>query len=292
MAALQTFALHSSQPNQECRGAGADITDHTLRIAVYTVNIGGYDPIRTSNISCVPHNIDAFYFLDESGIKQHAAELETWKQRGWKVISYPLVPGTEGVDSARLTGKELKFAPPKWLESGYDWLVFHDGIRYMDLRYLTSFLVERQSHALVLWDWCHNHPKCCGHDGWYCMNLQLKGFRNALTKPTQSDKVSPTFNETVAWVNEVMKYRDAGLSMPHYYHLAVIFRNLQHERAPDVTSAFSQTFNTSRRMQRDQPILPFYLSMENLQDQIEVVGGRILQNQLGFASTGAHELDN
>ena len=290
MAALQAFAVRSSQPDRECRGAGAGITDHTLRIAVYTVNTGGYDPIRTRNISCVPHNIDAFYFLDESGIKQHAAELETWKQRGWKVISYPLVPGTEGVDSARLTGKELKFAPPKWLESGYDWLVFHDSNRYMDLRYLTSFLIERQSHALVLLSWCHNHPKCCGHDGWYCMNLQLKGFRKALTMPTQKHKISPTFKETIAWGERAMKHRDAGLSMPQYFHLCIIFRNLQHERAPDVTSAFSQTFNASHRMQRDQPILPFYLSMENLQDQIETCDYSLLEDKLGFALTGAHKL--
>ena len=139
----------------------------------------------------------------------------------------------------------------------------------MDLRYLTSFLVERQSHALVLLGWCHNHPECCGHDGWYCMNLQLTGFRTALTMPTQNQKISPTFDETAAWINEVMKYRDAGLSMPYYYRLCVIFRNLQHERAPDKTSAFRQTFNACHRMQRDQSILPFYLSMENLQDQIE-----------------------
>ena len=166
MAALQAFAVHSSQPTQECRGAGADITDHTLRIAVYTVNIGGYGAIRTSNISWVPHNIDAFYFLDESGIKQHAAELETWKQRGWKVMSYPLVPGTEGLDSARL-------------ESGYGWLFFHDSIRYIDLRYLTSFLVERQSHAFVFLNGCNLFAPYCGHDGWFCMSEQLSQYKGA-----------------------------------------------------------------------------------------------------------------
>ncbi|CAK9074533.1 SEC14 cytosolic factor, partial [Durusdinium trenchii] len=71
--------------------------------------------VRATNISCVPHNIDAFYFLDESGIQQNAAALKIWEKRGWKVMSYDMIPGTEGVDSARLTGKELKFAPPKWL---------------------------------------------------------------------------------------------------------------------------------------------------------------------------------
>ncbi|CAK9005550.1 SEC14 cytosolic factor, partial [Durusdinium trenchii] len=147
-----------------------------LNVLIPCYWFAGLSKLRTTDISCVPHNIDAFYFLDESGIQRNAAALKIWEKRGWKVMSYDMIPGTEGVDSARLTGKELKFAPPKWLASGYDWLVFHDSIRYIDLSNLTSFLVERQSHALVLLDYCRVLSKCCGRDGWFCMNLQVSHY--------------------------------------------------------------------------------------------------------------------
>ena len=93
------------------------------------------------------------------------------------MINYPLVPGTEGLDSARLTGKGIEVCPSKVARSGYDWLVFHDSNRYVDVRYLTSFLVERQSHALVFLNGCNLFAPCCEHDGWFCMSEQLSHYK-------------------------------------------------------------------------------------------------------------------
>ena len=290
VAALQLLRSPESPRRRDhdqghvCRGQ--DIQAHSLRVAVYTANIGGYDPVRTTDISCVPHNIDAFYFLDESGIQRNAAALKIWEKRGWKVMSYDMIPGTEGVDSARLTGKELKFAPPKWLASGYDWLVFHDSIRYIDLSNLTSFLVERQSHALVLLDYCRVLSKCCGRDGWFCMNLQVSHY----SRKSNFDKVAATFNKTKMWFNEAMKHKRAGLLMPHYFHTCIMFRNLRHKHAHDVTLAFNQTFNACHEMQRDQPILPFFLSMQGLQDEIEAAQASLLEDKLDFDLVSEHQL--
>eukprot|EP00435_Cladocopium_sp_Y103_P012173 s3038_g3.t1 len=244
----------------------------SLRIAVYTENIGSYDPVRSENIAAVPEGVKAFYFLDELTIRKNERALEKWKEKGWTIQPYTMVEGTKYINAPRLTCKRLKFQPPSFLTKNFDWLIHHDANIRMDLERIAPFLRARQNSAMVLLDYCYEYPQCCGEGrGLECFKHST-GFYLSQAPQLTPEKISTSMDKLKSWRDLVIqKVQKKQMSMPHFYKLNVIIRNLQHEKAAQVKDAFDKVYEKSHEMQRDQPILPVYLEDHNLTQDISVV---------------------
>ncbi len=154
-----------------------------MRIAVYTANIGGYDEVRHKYIAQVPEGIDAFYFLDVKSMRNNEKALQEWRQQGWNISTYSQIDGTQFVNGPRLTGKQIKFKPPGWLVDCYDWLIYQDANVMINLAEMESFLRLRKKDALVLLDWCHEYPMCCGEGkGMKCFNESTRYYMKEAPK--------------------------------------------------------------------------------------------------------------
>lgn len=82
----------------------------TMRIAVYTYNIGGYEAMRSDFVPCVPPGVDAFLFIDEVGMRRFGKTVKQWQDLGWHIRNFTQIPGTKHVSGPRLTSKSLNLA--------------------------------------------------------------------------------------------------------------------------------------------------------------------------------------
>jgi len=258
-----------------------------MRIAVYTANIGGYDEVRHKYIAQVPEGIDAFYFLDVKSMRNNEKALHVWRKQGWNISMYSQIDGTQFVNGPRLTGKQIKFTPPRWIVDGYDWLIYQDANVMINLVEMESFLRLRQKHALVLLDWCHEYPMCCGQ-GMKCFNESTRYYIKEAPKRIPED--APAFlNKMNAWRDFVVKsYNQEKLSIPRLYSLPIIFRNLKHTKAADVELAFAETFQKLHEIRTDTPVLPVFLSDHNVSEDVGAVNFNEL-HRLGFRKVSNHK---
>lgn len=147
----------------------------TMRIAVYTYNIGGYEAMRSDFVPCVPPGVDAFLFIDEVGMRRFGKTVKQWQDLGWHIRNFTQIPGTKHVSGPRLTSKSLKFTPPSWLLNGtWHWLVEHDGNIVLDLHRLRHFVQKLRKRSLVLLNWGY-HTDCTG-DGFKCFMTEVSSM--------------------------------------------------------------------------------------------------------------------
>ena len=174
------------------------ISTNMTKIAIYTANFGGYDPITDidDHIADVPDGVRAFYFSDSQTLEKNAGALQKWKEHGWEMIPYELLPGNEVMEPERLTAKELKFTPPDWLLHGsWDWLIHYDSHYYLNAKTLLPFLQQREHMALVLHDYCYFYKECCGEgNGFKCFEHDMDFFAERFSnenseKQGQDDRV-------------------------------------------------------------------------------------------------------
>jgi len=265
------------------------ISTNVTKIAIYTTNFGGYDPITDHDIADVPDGVRAFYFSDSQTLKKNARALQKWKKQGWEIIPYKLLPGNEVMEPERLTSRELKFTPPDWLLHGsWDWLIHYDSHYYLNAKNLLPFLQQREHMALVLHDYCYFYKECCGEgNGSKCfehdMDLLLNG--RALRAQRSNEKM-------IEWRGIVEKrIEDKNLTLPHYFDMHLLMRNLKHRKANQVTNAFKKIFNKLHEFQRDQSLVPVYLHDSNV-TEIDAVSSAELWKVLGFHATGWHTRHN
>lgn len=225
-------------------------------VAVYTYIIGGYDDLRPDRIPCVPPSVDAFLFIggtDSSSVE--ASRLLKWRQQGWQVKDTQIVPGNQFVSPERLTVKLLKFRPPPWLLQGaWDWLVTFDSNMAIGLKGLPAFLSSYGDRPLLLLNWNK------GHDGWSGFDQFRRESHYMLHEHPQYTATSR--ENCIEWRRKLVRLhanKSSGFSMPYYYDLSILFRNLKHASAPRVQSAFTAIFAESHRIQRDQFLMPYFL---------------------------------
>lgn len=264
----------------------------SLRIAVYTENIGSYDAVRMDNIARVPTGVKAFYFLDEENMRKNERALEKWQENGWTILPYKMVEGTKYISSARLTTKKLKFQTPSFLTDGkqFDWLIHHDANIRMNLDRMATFLRARHKSAMVLLDYCYEYPQCCGEGrGVECFKHNT-GFYIDQAPMITPEKILTSLDKMKEWRDFVMaKIQKKKISMPHFYKLNVMIRNLQHSKAAQVKDAFDKVYQKSHEMQRDQPILPVYLEDHNLTQDVSVVSRQQLIDIAQFQKISGHK---
>jgi len=271
----------SARRNPRCTDALREPRDtSSIRVAVYTYNLGGYEEPRGRQVPCVPNNVDAFLFLDDvTHKKAPKAALAHWKRQGWQIKLVPLQKASHYVSAERLTSKFLKFTPPDWMLSGkWDWLVGYDHDMTMSLHKLPEFLVNHAERPLLMLKW---YWRDCEEDAFDCMKWEMDDM---LTKRPEYVRSSR---------QNIQHWRDMMTSMhqatkpfrpPHYYESCVIFRNLNHENAEVVKTAFERTYNMSHDIQRDQFLLPYYLWRDGLSDDLEAMRLSELQHRLEFCS--------
>ncbi|CAJ1364915.1 unnamed protein product [Effrenium voratum] len=269
---VQPCGIRANQHCEEPRSKG------TPRAAVYTYNLGGYEEPRGFQVPCVPPDVDAFLFLDEvTQRKAPKAALDRWKGQGWQLKLLPLQQGTRYVSSERLTSKSLKFTPPSWLTASYDWLIGYDHDMTINLHRLTDFLREHDDKPLLMLKW---YWRPC-EDAFDCMLWEINDM---LTKRPEYVKSSRRNVQHWKELMTTLHSAAAPFSPPHYYESCIIFRNLKHERADAVKTAFERTYNMTHDIQRDQFLLPYYLWREALSPQLQALHLSDLQEKLDFCS--------
>ena len=262
---------------------------NVTKIAIYTTNFGGYDPIRDHAIADVPDGVRAFYFLDEETFEKNRKPFQKWKEQGWEIIPYKLLPGNEVMVPERLTSKELKFTPPDWLLNGsWDWLIYYDAALFLSLQKLPPFLQQREHMALVLHDYCYFYEKCCGEgNGFMCFEHDMFFLLNG--NPWKIKRSRDKMIELKRTVEK--RIEDKTLTLPHYFDMHLLIRNLRHEKANQVTYAFQKIFEQLHELQRDQSLVPVYLHDSNV-TEIDAVSSRELWRVLHFCVTGYHTTQN
>eukprot|EP00435_Cladocopium_sp_Y103_P050158 s1717_g15.t1 len=194
----------------------------------------------------------------------------------WVMTMLPLIQGTAEVPLARLAAKSLKFAPPSWLLNGtWDWVVEFDGDISIDMAGLRPMLDEHQDKPLLLlkWYWRDCAP-------WDCFLLECEDM---LTK--RKEYVQTSYENVIKWRDELTKYHNDPLhpfEPADYYELGIMFRNVAHEKSPQISSAFKQVLEHCRTIQRDQFLLPFYLWNSSLDKEVEALSISKLNEQLKY----------
>lgn len=259
----------------------------TMRIAVYTYNIGGYEAMRSDFVPCVPAGVDAFLFIDEVGMRRFGKTVKRWQDLGWHIRNFTQIPGTKHVSGPRLTSKSLKFTPPSWLLNGtWHWLVEHDGNIVLDLHRLRHFVQKVRKRSLVLLNWGY-HTDCTG-DGFKCFMTEVSSMLTERVQYVASSRMNVVKWKELLEKMHVGKLTHGGRKYlpPNYYETNVIFRNLKHSKAKKVRDAFEKTFLKCQEIQRDQFLLPFFLWQDELSHSTEAMPIQSLVEDLGYCMVG------
>ena len=173
---------------------------NTLKIAVYTENIGGYDEVRMEDIPSVPSGMDAFYFADSETLKKHEDAFALWRKNGWTTMEYrDMQQGTKQVSGQRLTAKKVKFDPPDWITEGkWDWLVHFDAQKCVRLEQLPSFIQKRSNASLILQDWCHRVVRAATK-----ADLHVSKRKQTCSGEVISTRIENASQEYFQWVSDV-----------------------------------------------------------------------------------------
>ena len=70
------------------------------------------------------------------------------------------------------------------------------------------------------------------------------------------------------------RIEDKTLTLPHYFDMHLLIRNLRHEKANQVTYAFKTIFEKLYELQRDQSLVPVYLHDSNV-TEIDAVSSEL-----------------
>jgi len=298
-AALEPFRTNASTHQREGQVTGIDAcadpdfcsareASASVPLAVYIYNLGNYDPIEVENIPCVPSKgMDAFFLVDNDTYEASKDVLDKWAEKGWTVSKLmSKFSETPQVSQERLTAKNLKFLPPSWLRnsSKYNWLVTFDSTLGLDLTKLSDFVNQDQhsdkSVILLKWYWAN----CTGYD---CFENELQTMLN---KP---EYVGNSREETVEWKAYLDNLHSAEhISMPFYWETSVFMRNLRHEKASAVNTAFLQTYTKLHEIQRDQFVLPYFMEKNDLLPTIYSASLEELQTNLSLCMLNDHSLRN
>ena len=257
---------------------------NTLKIAVYTENIGGYDEVRMEDIPSVPSGMDAFYFADSETLKKHEDAFALWRKNGWTTMEYrDMQQGTKQVSGQRLTAKKVKFDPPDWITEGkWDWLVHFDAQKCVRLEQLPSFIQKRSNASLILQDWCHRSRPCCHQGGFACFQAEANMFRGS-----DFHRIENASQEYFQWVSDVTEMvKNSTLSLPHYFESSILMRNLKSKYSGEVKKAFKEVFGANHKVPRDQPFLPVFLEKHGLNAEIITVRNTTLKREIGFKRPG------
>ena len=269
----QTCLLHMAPPDSMTRV-------NTLKIAVYTENIGSYEEVRMEGIPSVPSGMDAFYFADPQTLDKHEDAFALWRKNGWTTIEYrDMQQGTKQVSGQRLTAKKLKFDPPEWMTQGeWNWLVHFDAEEYLYLEKLPSFIQKRSNASLIMQNWCHMSPPCCRQGGFACFQAEVEMLRG----PERHRIVNST-QEYFQWVSDITKMgKNSTLSLPHYFETSIFMRNLKSTYSGEVKKAFYEVFEYNRKVPRDQPFVPVLLEKHGLNAEIITVFMSELERDIGW----------
>ena len=259
------------------------------RIAIYTTNFGGYDGITDDRIADVPEGVRAFYFLDDTTLKKNQQVLQKWERQGWEIIPYKLLPGTELMEPERVTSRELKFTPPDWLLHGsWDWLVHFDSHYYFNATRLISFVQQHKHEALILHDFCYAYKPCCGEgNGSMCFEYDMYFIFDKYP-----GKISRVRDKMMEWRKTVeTRIENNTLTMPHYFDMHLLMRNLKHPKADRVAAAFEKVFEKFHELQRDQSLVPVYLHDFNI-TEVYAASSKDLRKGLKWHNTGWHKRQN
>jgi len=260
-------------------------------------------PLRSQGIPLVPNGVDAFLFLDRehifSGESSHKQKrrprpvlrgasvteaVAAWQHAGWQIRPIAMVERSPFVGAARLTTKTLKFAVGASfaeLLDDRDWVVAVDYNMYIDLSKLASFLGQYEGQApLLLLDWRH-WPGNYSLSGTECL---LREMRTMLFK--WKGYIKGSRRNCESWMRKMQREHDAGLLLPDYYDLTILFRNLRHPRSPDVTKVFERMVEHSREIERDQWLMPYYLWQQRLVSSVSLVTEKELKSRIGFCEIG------
>ena len=291
-ATVRSFAL---EPTCLLQMASPDSMNHvnTLKIAVYTDNIGDYEKVRTRDIPSVPLGMDAFYFADPQTLDKHKDAFALWRKNGWTTIEYrELQQGTKEISGQRLTAKKVKFDPPDWLTQGeWKWLIHFDASWQLKLEQLPSFIQKRSNASLILQNWCQNKPRCCSQGGFACFQLEAKILRRG--SHSSRDRIENSRQEYFQWVSDVTKMvENSTLSLPHYFQTNIFMRNLKSNYSGEVKKAFNEVFENNRKVPRDQPFLPVFLEKRGLNAEINTVSRDELEQELGWKIVTERAISN
>ncbi len=265
---------------------------NVTKIVIYTANFGSYDPIPASDddIADVPDGFRAFYFVDDRTFRENRKPLQKWKEHGWEIIPYNLLPGNAVMKATRLTSRELKFTPPDWLlHASSDWLIYHDSRVFLSLPKLLPFLKQREHMALVLHDYCYDFYKdCCGEgNGFKCFEHDMDLLMNRFPR-----RIRKSRDNMIEWKATVEKRVEAkNLTLPHYFDLHLIMRNLKHKQLNQVIDAGKKAFNKLHELQRDQVVFPVYLHDSKV-TEVDAVSSATLSRVLQFRVNGHHKRFN
>ena len=253
---------------------------NTLKIAVYTENIGGYEEVRMEGIPSVPSGMDAFYFADLETLEKNEDAFAFWRKNGWTTIEYTdMQQGTEQVSGQRLTAKKVKFDPPDWITEGeWNWLVHFDAHAYVYLEKLPSFIQKRSNASLIMHNWCRPSRMCCSQGGFDCFQAEARKLRNHARQ-----RIENSSQEYFQWVSDVTEMvKNSTLSLPHYFEGNIFMRNLKSKYSGEVKKAFKEVFGANHKVPRDQPFLPVFLEKHGLNPEIITVSLHELRQDLGW----------
>lgn len=126
---------------------------------------------------------------------------------------------------------------------------------------LLPFLQQREHMALVLHDDCYFYKECCGEgNGFKCFEHDMDFLLNVF--PTKIQRSMDKMIELKRTVET--RIEDKTLTLPHYFDMHLLIRNLRHEKANQVTYAFKTVFAKLHELQRDQTLVPVYLHDSNV----------------------------
>jgi len=126
---------------------------------------------------------------------------------------------------------------------------------------LLPFLQQREHMALVLHDDCYFYKECCGEgNGFKCFEHDMDFLLNVF--PTKIQRSMDKMIELKRTVET--RIEDKTLTLPHYFDMHLLIRNLRHEKANQVTYAFKTVFEKLHELQRDQALVPVYLHDSNV----------------------------
>ena len=196
---------------------------NTLKIAVYTENIGGYEEVRIEGIPSVPSGMDAFYFADPATLDKHEGAFALWRKNGWTTIEYTdMQQGTEQVSGQRLTAKKVKLDPPDWITEG-KW--HFDAQKWIRLEKLPCFIQKRSNASLIVHNWCRPSRMCCSQGGFGCFQAEARKLRGH-----ERQRIENSSQEYFQWVSDVTEMvKNSTLSLPHYFETNIFHAKLEEQ---------------------------------------------------------------
>ena len=236
-----------------------------LRIAAYTYTTGSQrsSPLLVHD-GLVPDcrsdfGVACFYFITTH------VRYDAWAARGWRIRLLKPQRGTDFVSAERLTTKFYKFILP-WELRGFDWVLSFDDNYSLRLDGLAQFVRTHSSSVLVLLSWRHwaSNEKArtelgvSNYSGFAAFDWEAKSM--LFHRPGY---IGRSYDNCVEWLDRmhalVSSNSSSGL-FDEYFDLSVLLQHVSHPLwHGHARLMLRQTFLESRRIERDQFLLPYFL---------------------------------